>query len=89
MFVASAGLHFSRIADADRCEVGTENLRHDPDARKIGHGETRRGAGRQQFAGRNKLFHHGSSDGRIYPAAKTRNRPALLKIFDGLRIKIQ
>ena len=32
-------------------QVGTENLRHDPDARKIGHGETGRGPRRRSSPG--------------------------------------
>ena len=45
-----AGHHVGRIADADRGQVGTEDLRHDPHARQVGDGEARRGAGLQQLS---------------------------------------
>ena len=52
------------VADADRGQVGAEDLRHHPDARQIGDGEAGRGAGLQQLPGRDQLFDHGAGDRR-------------------------
>ncbi len=86
---ADTGLHVGCIANVDRRQIGTKNLRHDPDARKVGNGKTRRGARLQKFAGSDQLFDHGSCDRRAKHSGCAQNRPALLNIFDGLRDHVQ